>query len=88
MTDAYIVEVDGRTAGIVVRDRSDQAFGFVAAANAFISLEGRHFAAPGEAERAARGLVRQPSASRGRPAASHFSPSTKNQPGRSRHGDR
>lgn len=43
MTDAYVVEVSGRTAFIVVRDSIAEAFYFFAAARALSSLEGRQF---------------------------------------------
>jgi hypothetical protein len=59
MPDAYIIEVEGRTAGIVARDSRDDAFGFFAAVHTFDALEGQRFADPLAAETAARRIVRQ-----------------------------
>ncbi len=58
MPDAYIIEVSGRTAGIVARDSRDDAFNFFAAARDFDSLEGQRFPDPSAAESAARRIVR------------------------------
>jgi hypothetical protein len=58
MPDAYIIEVGGRTAGIVARDSRDDAFNFFAAARAFDSMEGQRFPDPLAAETAARRIVR------------------------------
>jgi len=57
MSDAYIVQVAGQTAGIVVRDRDEEAFNFFASMRAFDSLEGRQFAEPFAAELAVRRLM-------------------------------
>ncbi len=57
MSDAYIVQVGGHTAGIVVRDHQAEAFSFFAAAHAFNVLEGVQFPAPHAAERAVRELI-------------------------------
>jgi hypothetical protein len=57
MSDAYVVEVGGQTAGIVVRDSKAETFSFFAATRRFHPLEGREFAEPYAAERAARQLV-------------------------------
>ncbi len=57
MSDAYVVQVGGQTAGIVVRDASAETFSFFAAAHRFSALEGRQFAEPYAAERAARRLI-------------------------------
>jgi len=60
MSDAYVVEVFGRTAGIVVRDPLAEAFYFYAATQAFSALEGQEFREPHAAEHAARQIVTQP----------------------------
>jgi hypothetical protein len=57
MSDAYVVEVGGQTAGIVVRDSKAETFSFFAATRRFHPLEGLEFAEPYAAERAARQLV-------------------------------
>jgi hypothetical protein len=57
MSDAYIIQVSGSTAGIVTRDRYGRGFSFFAATPRFNIMEGRHFSDPSEAERAARKLA-------------------------------
>jgi hypothetical protein len=52
ISNAFVIEVGGETAGIVARD--GRGFRFYAATQAFDALDGRMFAAPGDAERAAR----------------------------------
>jgi hypothetical protein len=59
MTDAYVIQVAGRTAGIVARDQAGQAYYFFAASHAFHPLEGLAFEAPHQAERAVRGFSAQ-----------------------------
>jgi len=58
MPDAYIIQVSGRTAGIVTRDGHDLAFNFFAASHAFKAMEGHSFADPLAAERTARHLAK------------------------------
>ncbi|WP_395666007.1 hypothetical protein [Methylocella sp.] len=58
MTNAYVIQISGRTAGIVARDGSDRAFNFFAASPHFHAMEGRSFADPAEAEKMARHLAR------------------------------
>lgn len=58
MPDAYVIEVEGRTAGIVARDSEDHRFNFFAAAQPFNALEGQTFANPLAAEEAARHLAK------------------------------
>jgi hypothetical protein len=57
MSDAYIVQVGGHTAGIVVRDHKAETFSFFAATHRFNALEGLQFVEPYAAERAARQLI-------------------------------
>lgn len=57
MSDAYIVQVGGHTAGIVVRDHKAETFSFFAATHRFNALEGLQFVEPFAAERAARRLI-------------------------------
>lgn len=64
MPDAYIIEVGGRTAGIVARDSREDAFNFYAAARMFEAMEGQSFVDPVAAETAARHLVRHGSVAR------------------------
>jgi hypothetical protein len=59
MADAYIIEIEGRTAGIVTREQSREAFTFYASDPAFYHLEGQRFAAPAAATRAALAVLRQ-----------------------------
>lgn len=59
MADAYIIEVEGLTAGIVTREHGREAFTFYASDPAFYPLEGRRFAAPAGASRAALSVLRQ-----------------------------
>ena len=56
MTQAYIIEIDSRTAGIVTRN--ERAFRFFSSDRAFDRLEGREFASTRDAERAAKALLR------------------------------
>jgi hypothetical protein len=58
MADAYVIQVSGRTAGIVARDSRDRSFNFFAAMQPFTAMEGRPFADPLAAERAARHLAK------------------------------
>lgn len=58
MPDAYVIEVSGRTAGIVARDPLSQNFNFFSAAPPFHALEGQRFSDPLAAERAARRLAK------------------------------
>ncbi len=58
MPDAYVIQISGRTAGIVARDGRDRAFNFFAASNAFNAMEGQSFADPLAAERVARYLAK------------------------------
>ena len=58
MPDAYVIQVSGRTAGIVARDGHDLAFNFFAASHAFKAMEGHSFADPLAAERTARHLAK------------------------------
>jgi hypothetical protein len=55
---ASLIEVDGQPAGVVAWD--GQAYQFHAASKAFLALEGRAFPASGDAELAARRLLRRP----------------------------
>lgn len=58
MPDAYVIQVSGRTAGIVARDGRDLSFHFFAASQNFGAMEGQSFADPMTAERAARYLAK------------------------------
>ena len=55
MSQAYVIEVLNRTAGIVVSD--DRGFCFFSSERTFDSLDGGHFGSARAAERAARALV-------------------------------
>lgn len=63
MKDAYTIEVDGLTAGIVVSD--GPGFRFHAADARFFGIDGYYYGAPVDAERGARTYLRKP---RGAPA--------------------
>lgn len=54
MSDAYVIEVADETAGIVVRFESESCFRFHASLPRYFPLDGKTFAAPRDAERAAR----------------------------------
>ncbi|MCP3462861.1 MULTISPECIES: hypothetical protein [unclassified Bradyrhizobium] len=54
MTQAYIIEVHDRTAGIIARDA--RGFRFFSSERLFDSLEGRQFRSARDAERAARAV--------------------------------
>jgi hypothetical protein len=58
MPDAYVIEVSGRTAGIVARDSQSNSFNFFSAAPGFNAIEGQRFSDPLAAERAARMLAK------------------------------
>jgi hypothetical protein len=60
MSDVYIVQAGGHTAGIVVRDHKTETFSFFAATHKFNALEGLQFKEPHAAERAARQLIAKP----------------------------
>jgi len=55
MRNAYIIEIQNRTAGIVARDA--QGFRFFSSERIFDSLDGRQFRSARAAERAARALL-------------------------------
>jgi hypothetical protein len=57
MSNAYIIEVQERTAGIVARD--DGGFRFFSSERIFDSLEGRQFRSARDAERAAAAVLSQ-----------------------------
>ncbi len=58
MSQAYIIEVQNRTAGIVARDERDEhGFRFFSSERVFDSLEGRQFRSARDAERAAKSLL-------------------------------
>lgn len=55
MPKAYVIEIHGRTAGIITGD--EHGFHFFSSERAFDSLDGRQFRSPRHAERAARALL-------------------------------
>jgi hypothetical protein len=55
---ASLIEVDGQPAGVLAWN--GEAYRFHAASQRFFPLDGRDFAAGGDAELAARRLVRRP----------------------------
>jgi hypothetical protein len=54
MSNAYVIEVGSRTAGIVAKD--ERGYRFFSSDRIFDSLEGREFSTARDAERAARAL--------------------------------
>jgi hypothetical protein len=54
-SNAYVIEIQDRAAGIVTRDQ--RGFRFFSSERVFDSLEGRQFRSAREAERAARALL-------------------------------
>jgi len=65
-SNAYIIEIQDRAAGIVTRDA--RGFRFFSSERVFDSLEGRQFRSAREAERAARAVLSE----RGRRTNSSF----------------
>ena len=65
MPDAYVIEVSGRTAGIVARDSHSNSFNFFSAAPRFNAIEGQRFSDPLAAEGAAPMLAKYGSLPRG-----------------------
>jgi hypothetical protein len=63
MPNAYIIEIQNRTAGIVARDA--QGFRFFSSERIFDSLEGRQFDSARDAELAARALLTERRYARG-----------------------
>ena len=60
MSDAYVIELQGKAVGIIVRDEQNAlAYRFLSALSAFNRLEGLEFAGPLQAERAAKKLWRE-----------------------------
>ncbi len=60
MADAYVIEVQGNTVGIIVREQqNDGEFRFLSSLRAFNSLEGQVFSGPFQAESAARTLLKE-----------------------------
>ena len=55
MSDSYLIEIDERPAGILVREGGSYAFHAVS--GRYRSLDGRTYPGPGAAERAARKLA-------------------------------
>jgi hypothetical protein len=57
MSDAYVIQISGFTAGIVTRETEGCGFNFFSAAPRFSAMDGQHFSDPLAAERAARKLA-------------------------------
>jgi hypothetical protein len=57
MPQAYIIEVESRTAGIVAKD--ERGYRFYSSDRIFDGLEGRQFRSARDAERAARALLQE-----------------------------
>lgn len=55
MSNAYVIEASGETAGIVVR--VGQRFRFLSSSPRFWSVDGNYYRSPKEAERAARAMI-------------------------------
>ena len=56
MRNGYLLEIDDRDAGLLIRE--GKSYAFVAVGRAFQTLDGKMFANIGDAERAARRLAR------------------------------
>ncbi|QOZ12526.1 hypothetical protein [Bradyrhizobium sp. CCBAU 51765] len=56
-SNAYIIEIHDRAAGIITRD--ERGFRFFSSERLFDRLEGRQFRSAGDAERAARAVLSQ-----------------------------
>ncbi|MDR3493651.1 MAG: hypothetical protein P4L82_03520 [Ancalomicrobiaceae bacterium] len=57
MRNGYLLEIDNRDAGLLVRE--GDAYAFVAVSGTFQSLDGKLFSSVLDAERAARRLIRR-----------------------------
>lgn len=55
MSNAYVIEASGETAGIIVRE--GQRFRFLSSSPRFWSVDGNYYRSPEEAERAARAIM-------------------------------
>jgi hypothetical protein len=66
---AYVIEVGETQAGLVARRDDERFFTFISASAAFDSLDGRRFATPVAAERAARHILAPHRGRSGRPAS-------------------
>ena len=60
MSQAFVIQIAGKTAGIVARDNDGENFHFFAASAAFHCLETMSFSEPQTAEREARRISRRP----------------------------
>jgi hypothetical protein len=61
MADAYVIEIQGSTVGIIVRqDGNPHSYRFLASLDQFNDLEGKEFAGPLQAEIAARSMLNKP----------------------------
>ncbi|MDR3376684.1 MAG: hypothetical protein P4L98_23440 [Ancalomicrobiaceae bacterium] len=56
MSNGYLLEIDDRDAGLLIRE--GKSYAFVAVSGAFQALNGKMFANVSDAERAARRLAR------------------------------
>lgn len=65
MSESWIIEIAGLTAGIIVREPGERRFEFHASENRFARFNGQRFAGPREAERV---LALQPRRTSRRPA--------------------
>src|ERR1700730_12099698 len=75
MPDAYVIEVSGRTAGIVACDSNKHNFDFFSAARPFHAREGQRFSAPRPRPIVGRMLAKRASPPRHRETRNGRSPS-------------
>ncbi len=68
MSNSFVIEIGDDQVGIVIRDAGEHDFRFHAALSAYQALDGRRFASPASAEKAA---VAHRAGLRSRPAAFH-----------------
>jgi hypothetical protein len=68
MSDAFIIEVADETAGIVVRQGGERSYRFHASLPRYYPLDGKLFAAPRDAERAALAQFGRPGKQKARAA--------------------
>lgn len=57
MSDVYLIEVEGRSVGLVARDRDARGYRFHAALQEFYTIDSQLFRTPDEARLAARKIV-------------------------------
>lgn len=78
MSDAYVIEIHGKTVGLIVRyPGQEPGYRFLASDHAFNPLEGTIFSGALHAERAARDFAKRGNASRTPAPSARLNPARK-----------